>query len=116
MSERQHQLVIQALGRPSYLGQLYDATTSTLISGFNLFHRQDASSATVQTSVASTTVDFREVRSLMDRARSLDISASLSLSILGGAIELSGIGSYLDSKFENSESTGSCTKRSDKNV
>lgn len=104
MGERQQQLVVQALGRPSYLGQLYNATTPTLFSGFNLFHRQDMASASVEASVSSTTVDFKEVRSLMDRARSLDISASLSVSILGGGIELSGMGSYLDSKIENNES------------
>ena len=104
MEEKQDQLAVQALGRPSYLGQLYDATTSTFISGFSFIHRQDVTSASIVTPVSSTIVDFKEIRSMMDRARSLDLSASLSLSILGGAIDLRGMGSYLENKHESDES------------
>ncbi|KIP04152.1 hypothetical protein PHLGIDRAFT_25750 [Phlebiopsis gigantea 11061_1 CR5-6] len=104
MTDKQDQLTVQALGRPSYLGQLYDATTSTFISGFSFIHRQDVTSASIITPVPSTIVDFKEIKSMMDRARSLDLSASLSLSILGGAIDLRGIGSYLENKHECAES------------
>ncbi|GJE92657.1 hypothetical protein PsYK624_088120 [Phanerochaete sordida] len=102
--EKRAQLTIQALGRASYLGQLYDATSSTLISGFRLFLEKDIKPVTIRQEVKNTRNTYDEVNSVMARANSLGIDASLSLSIMGGAITVGGMGSYLDSKTSNSES------------
>lgn len=96
-------LEIKALGRPCFLGQLYDAKTSSLLPGFSLFKRGDIQSRA--NNVNSTRFEFTEVNSLSDRASSLDVSAELSVSILGGAFSVGGSGAYLSNKQDTSEST-----------
>jgi hypothetical protein len=95
-------LEIKPLGRPCYLGQLYDAKTSSLLPGFSLFKPGDIEPR--KTNINSTKLSFTEVKSLSDRASSLDVSAELSISILSGAISVAGGGSYLNNKQDTSES------------
>ena len=96
-------LEIKALGRPCFLGQLYDAKTSSLLPGFSLFKRSDIQSRA--NNVNSTKFEFTEVHSLSDRADSLDVSAELSVSILSGAFSVGGSGAYISNKQDTSEST-----------
>ena len=96
-------LEIKALGRPCYLGQLYDAKTSSLLPGFSLFKRSDIQSR--ESNINSTKFEFAEVNSLSGRASSLDISAELSVSILSGAFSVGGSGAYLSNKQDTNEST-----------
>jgi len=96
-------LEIKALGRPCFLGQLYDAKTSSLLPGFSPFKRSDIQSRT--NNVNSTKFEFTEVNSLSDRASSLNVSAELSVSILSGAFNVGGSGAYLSNKQDTSEST-----------
>ncbi|KAK2459522.1 hypothetical protein APHAL10511_008464 [Amanita phalloides] len=104
MDKSKEQLEVKALERPVQLGQLYDATTSSFRNEF-LFNREKAS-ATVRTiAMKSTDFEYKEVRSLQDRAHTLQISASLSVSILCGAIAMGGYGSYLDRSKDSSQST-----------
>jgi hypothetical protein len=95
-------LEIKALGRPCYLGQLYDARTSSLIPAFSLFKEKDITAR--EGKVTKTNLKFTEVKSLSDRASSLNVSAELSVSIMSGAIGVSGGGSYLNGKVDTSES------------
>ena len=96
-------LEIKALGRPCYLGQLYDARTSSLLPGFSLFKRGDIQYR--EGNINSTKFEFAEVNSLSDRASSLDISSELSVSILSGAFSIGGSGAYLSNRQDTSEST-----------
>ena len=96
-------LEIKALGRPCFLGQLYDAKTSSLLQGFSLFKRSDIQSRA--NNVNSTKFEFTEVNSLSDRASSLDVSAELSVSILSGSFSVGGSGAYLSNKQDTNEST-----------
>lgn len=95
-------ITIQALGRPTYLGQLYNATTSALIPGFRLFNTSEIKP--IKTAVSSTDIKYEEVKTVKEKANSLNISAQLSVSILSGAIDISGMGSYLKSDSESSDS------------
>ncbi|KAG7090682.1 hypothetical protein E1B28_009780 [Marasmius oreades] len=95
-------ITIQALGRHCYLGQLYNATSTTLIPGFRLFNTSDIK--LIKTSASSTDVKYEEVKSLREKVNLLNISAQLSVSILSGAIDISGMGSYLQNDKESTES------------
>ncbi|KAK7458147.1 hypothetical protein VKT23_010055 [Stygiomarasmius scandens] len=95
---------IQALGRGAYLAQLYDARTGTLISGFRLFQANEITKNSHTVALNTSNISHKEVKSISDRSSSLDISAQLEVSILGGLITIGGSGSYLNSKEDTSES------------
>ncbi|KAJ6594418.1 hypothetical protein B0H19DRAFT_1205591 [Mycena capillaripes] len=95
-------LTIDNLGRNSYLGQLYDAKTSTLLPSFSLYKSDDIKPR--KADAKNVKIEVHKIRSFSDRANSLDVSAQLSVSILCGAISVSGSGSYLKSKQDTSES------------
>ncbi|KIJ66932.1 hypothetical protein HYDPIDRAFT_85843 [Hydnomerulius pinastri MD-312] len=97
------ELEIQALGRPCVLGQLYNATGPKFLNE-HLFKPDRLTPI----SIPHETQDsfHKEVKTLEDRAKVLDVSASLSVSIMGGAISVSGYGSYLD---RNEDTTNSHT-------
>ncbi|KAF9464253.1 hypothetical protein BDZ94DRAFT_503933 [Collybia nuda] len=101
--QKYNELEVQALGRPCVLGQLYNATTSKFMNE-HLFY---ANKVTPVSTPHQTEESFLvEVKSLEDRAKTLDVSASLSVSIMGGAITISGYGGYLN---RNEDSTNSHT-------
>ena len=104
MHQGTQQLEIKALERPIQLGQLYDATTSTFRNEF-LFNRAKAATTIHTIPKRSTEFEYKEVKSLEDRAHTLQISASISVSILSGAISIGGYGSYLDRSKDTSQST-----------
>lgn len=89
------EVVVQALGRPSFLGQLYSASETTLLN-ISLFSSEAIDSATVAIPSPRTETSFKEVRSTKDRADLLDVSANVSVSLLGGTVKLKGFGKYLD--------------------
>ena len=101
MHQGTQQLEIKALERPIQLGQLYDATTSTFWNEF-LFNRAKAVATINTIPKQSTEFEYKEVKSLEDRAHTLQISASISVSILSGAISIGGYGSYLDRSKDTS--------------
>ncbi|KAF8632131.1 hypothetical protein AX15_002025 [Amanita polypyramis BW_CC] len=98
------QIEIKALGRPVQLGQLYDASKSQFRNEL-LFKRKEADATIKMIPKKSTNFEYKEVRSLEDRADMLEISGSLSVSIFSGAVTIGGYGSYLDRKDESSQST-----------
>ncbi|KAF8320490.1 hypothetical protein DL93DRAFT_1851798 [Clavulina sp. PMI_390] len=93
---------INALGRSAYLGQLYNATKSELLPGFSLY-KADAIKPRA-TNTEQTRFKIEQVKSFSDRAKTLDISAHLYVTILSGAIPISGGGSYLSKQQDTSES------------
>ncbi|KAF8345158.1 hypothetical protein F5887DRAFT_1282888 [Amanita rubescens] len=96
------EIQIQPLGKPVYLGQLYDATTSTFINE-NLFDPTQLVLSKPEPA-SGISYDYREIKSLESRAHSLNISASLSVSILSGALAVDGYRSYLDRADDSSSS------------
>ncbi|KAJ7629669.1 hypothetical protein DFH06DRAFT_1480233 [Mycena polygramma] len=93
---------VNALGRPCELGQLYDSRSGQFLPGLFLFR-----SALIQPHVAaakSTKSSILEVKSFSDRAATLDVSASLSLSILCGMVTVNGTASYLSTSQDTAES------------
>ncbi|KAF8630577.1 hypothetical protein AX17_005389 [Amanita inopinata Kibby_2008] len=102
MNDLSGELTIQALSRPAYIGQLYNAASGTLLNE-SLF---DLSKIVTQEQASpKTEFDYKEAKSLQERADTLNVSASLSISILSGAVNISGFGSYLDRKEDTSDST-----------
>jgi hypothetical protein len=98
----QDSLEVNALGRPCELGQLYDSRTGQFLSGLFLFRP-----ALIQPRVAvakSTNSSILEVKNFSDRAATLDVSASLSLSILCGMVTVNGTASYLSASQDTAES------------
>ncbi|KAF8710130.1 hypothetical protein AX14_013427 [Amanita brunnescens Koide BX004] len=96
------EIQIQPLGKPVYLGQLYNATTSTFINE-NLFDPAQLVLSKPEPA-SGVSYDYRDIKSLESRAHSLDVSASLSVSVLCGALAVDGYGSYLDREDDSSDS------------
>ncbi len=113
--------IVQALGRPASLGQLYDARSSNLLQQ-TLFNTADMKP--IRMSIGKTEATFKEDKTIRERRESLDVNASVSLSILGGMVkvrfsplpldtgctkaqqcQIKGFGSYLDRSDESEEST-----------
>ncbi|KAJ7729477.1 hypothetical protein B0H16DRAFT_1586845 [Mycena metata] len=98
----QDTLEVNALSRPCELGQLYDSRNGQFLPGLFLF-RSDV----IQPCVAvakSTKAAILEVKNFSDRAATLDVSASLSLSILCGMVTVNGTASYLSASQDTAES------------
>lgn len=87
----------------SALGQLYDAKTSILLLGFCLYKTESAKKKTLKTTVESTKFWLNEIKNIPDHAKSLDISAQLSVSILRGAVTICRGGSYLNKQQDTSD-------------
>ncbi|KAH7106390.1 hypothetical protein BKA62DRAFT_687032 [Auriculariales sp. MPI-PUGE-AT-0066] len=96
-------LDVTALGRTCDLGQLYDSRRAAFLPSLFLYRQTDIKAR--RKDVRSSNIDLKEVKNFSDRADSLDVSASLSVSILCGIVSASGNGSYLNSKQDTSEST-----------
>lgn len=99
------EIQVQALGRSPFLGQLYSASTGRLFNMAFFPEHVLAGPVTISTPMPRTEVVFTVVKNSKDRAHLLDVSASVSLSILGGEVELKGFGKYLDSTDTDEEST-----------
>ena len=98
------EVLIQALKRPSFLGQLYQGSTSRLLN-YSLFPETIVRQETVTTPCPNQSFQLKRTRSLKERAHMLNVSGEVSLSVLGGALELKGFGSYLDRSESTEEST-----------
>ncbi|KAJ3757823.1 hypothetical protein EV361DRAFT_915883 [Lentinula raphanica] len=99
MGFRSEEMDLPALGRPAFLGQLYNATSERLMNT-QLFPAELVSKVqTVPNS--SNSVKFKDINTISDRANALDIKAELSVSIMSGLIDLKGSGQYLDTSKSN---------------
>lgn len=77
--------VVQALGRPCKLGQLYSGLTDTFRNDL-LFTPKDIEAATRIQPVPQTELTYREVRTSKDRADVLNVQGKVQISALGGNI------------------------------
>lgn len=104
----QTELKVDSLGRPSFLGQAYNARTGELLN-FNLFTADAISAATKTYNAANTVNNYDEVRETRQKAALLNLEASITVSILGGSIDASGAAAYVtrtDSTEEASSISG----------
>lgn len=112
MGIESEELDLPALGRPAFLGQLYNAKSETLL---NVQAFDSTTASKIQTVATSfNSVKYKDVNNITGRTDALDINASLSIAILGGMIELKGSGRYLDTSRTNvstREVTMVCTTR-----
>ncbi|KAJ4465125.1 hypothetical protein C8R41DRAFT_109428 [Lentinula lateritia] len=99
MGFQSQEMDLPALGRPAFLGQLYDATSERLMNT-QLFSPEVASKVQIVPN-PSNSVKFKDISTISERSHALDINAELSLSILGGLIDLKGSGQYLDTSKSN---------------
>lgn len=91
---------VDALGRPVFLGQLYNRRTDSLIVSPPCWGPDALKDNIKSESKPSHESEYKEITSLDDRSKLLSISGSLTVGIMSGAISLSGSGSYLDTKKE----------------
>ncbi|KAJ4467243.1 hypothetical protein J3R30DRAFT_3579153 [Lentinula aciculospora] len=99
MGFRSEEMDLPALGRPAFLGQLYNATSERLMNT-QLFG-PDLVSKVQTVPNSSNSVKFKDINTISDRANALDIKAELSVSIMSGLIDLKGSGQYLDTSKSN---------------
>ncbi|ODA79742.1 hypothetical protein RJ55_05336 [Drechmeria coniospora] len=103
MADADAEIVVQALGRLSFLGQVYDATTGALGIA-SLFDKTKVAAATVTTPTPRTEAEVKIVKTAKERAHLLNVSASVSVSICGGTVTVRGFGDYLDRSDTREES------------
>ncbi|KAJ9656123.1 hypothetical protein H2198_005179 [Neophaeococcomyces mojaviensis] len=96
-------LELSALGRPSFLGQIYSATTGTLLNDC-LFPASVIDAYTGAKPLPNTKARYAEVRNTRERREALDVSASIAVTVMSGALELKGSGSYI-SRNDTSEAS-----------
>ncbi|UKZ71020.1 uncharacterized protein TrAtP1_011988 [Trichoderma atroviride] len=99
----EEQLLVQAMGRPSFLGQLYDARSSQLLN-YPLFPANNIADSTVQDETGLTSSKYKNVTNSKQRSELLDLKASMSLIVLGGEIKADGSANFVD-RSESSESS-----------
>lgn len=90
------------LGRIPYLGLLYSAASAEF-TGSYLFQDIDDKTDQINIDVGRTDLKIRMSDSFEDKSSVLDVSASLSLEVLGGLIKVEGSGQYLTDSKANSE-------------
>lgn len=91
-------LEMPCLGRPFQLGMLYDCRSDRPILGMTLWDADVLKKAT--SSKPQTASDFKVIAedSISEKTTSMDISASLKLSLLGGLVKVEGSAKYLDDR------------------
>lgn len=91
-----NQLCIPSLGRPFTLGMLYDCRTERCIPGRTLWDSKILDSAMKRSATPSSDYEIIAEDTITTKAHTLDINASLKLSLLGGMVELDGSARYLN--------------------
>ncbi|KAJ8362848.1 hypothetical protein SKAU_G00116790 [Synaphobranchus kaupii] len=92
---------IAALGRPLYLGMLYNCLKDTFIPGISLW---DQAAIKKDMNVESKPYTYLEVSasdSFSEKTKLMDVRASLKASFLAGLVEVGGSGSYLKDKMSS---------------
>ena len=109
-------LVIPSLGIPFSLGMLYDARSEKIIPGKTLWDAKVLDSAKKVEQQPSSNFEVYTKSTIGEKTKSLNVEASLKLSLMGGMIEIGGAGKYLNDE-QNSERQArvtlkySCTSR-----
>ena len=90
------------LGRTPYLGLLYSAASAEF-TGSYLFEDIDDRTDQINIDVGRTDLKIKMSDSFEEKSSVLDVSASLSLEVLGGLVKVEGSGQYLIDSKANSE-------------
>ena len=90
------------LGRTPYLGLLYSAASAEF-TGSYLFEDIDDKTDQINIDVGRTDLKIKMSDSFEEKSSVLDVSASLSLEVLGGLVKVEGSGQYLIDSKANSE-------------
>ena len=94
-------LRIKALGRPLFLGTLYDRRTDNVVPGKTLWSAEKLEKRTVKPQ-PSTNFEITAGQTINERANLLDINAELKLSFVGGLVSVEGSAGFLmDKKTSN---------------
>jgi len=101
MSE--HNITIIALGRVAALGTLYDERSNQFLS-YSLFNNEIPEGLIKSTDVPSTDLTYDYENTFKSKSESLNLSAQLKLSFMGGLGNLEGSGKYLSDKKESHKS------------
>ena len=89
-------LVIPNLGNPFSLGMLYDACSEKIIPGKTLWDAKVLDLAKKVAQQPSSNFEVYSKNTLEENTQSLNVEASLKLSLMGGMIEIGGAGKYLN--------------------
>ncbi|KAL7977884.1 hypothetical protein Chor_010836, partial [Crotalus horridus] len=95
MAQMDDALETPALGRPFQLGMLYDCRKDALIPGVTLWDYRSLQKDLTIRPQPNTESEILASDTIDDKASSLDISASLKASFLGGLVEVGGSAKYL---------------------
>ncbi|XP_051817761.1 stonustoxin subunit beta-like [Antechinus flavipes] len=86
---------IPALGRPLYLGTLYDCRSDTFIPGITLWDRETLKRNVTTEDQYKTNFEIITSDSMEEKTNAMNISGELKASILGGLVEIGGSAKYL---------------------
>ena len=109
-------LVIPSLGIPFSLGMLYDARSEKIIPGKSLWDAKVLDSAKKVAQQPSSNFEVYAKNTIGEKTKSLNVEASLKLSLMGGLIEIGGAGKYLNDERTSEKQARvtlkySCTSR-----
>ena len=97
---------LQALGRMSHLGFLYDARKDSF-PGFSLFNCEINPSSLKKAAHSTTDFSYLICGSTSEKLHKLSVDSELKLSLLSGLISLEGTGKYLSK--QNDKWSKSCS-------
>jgi hypothetical protein len=96
---------LRVLGRTPFLGEAYDIRRDLLTSSIIFTDEAIRNHETSEPAISSN-VEYKQCKSISEKASFLDVSAHLKLSVLGGLVNVKGSGSFLkDSTNMTSRST-----------
>ncbi|XP_060713367.1 cytolytic toxin-alpha-like [Tachysurus vachellii] len=84
-----------ALGRAMHPGMMYDCRSDSIIPGISLWDNETIKKGVVSSRQPKTDLKFTSSDSLSEKAKLLDVSTSLSASILGGLVDVGGSARFL---------------------
>ncbi|XP_060751587.1 cytolytic toxin-alpha-like [Tachysurus vachellii] len=101
-------IVMAALGRALHPGTLYDCRRDSIIPGISLWDKETIKKGLDSYRQPKTELNFSASDSLNEKAKLLDVSASLKASFLGGLVEVGGSAKYMrDNKSSARQSRAS---------
>lgn len=108
----QKPIEMPALGRPFYLGMLYDIRTDTIVTGVTLWDPQNLTNNTFIHRKSNTEFEVITEDSFQKKAHALGVEASLKLSMLSGLIKMSGSAKFAEDKQQTSHAVRMTLKSS----
>ncbi|XP_074123652.1 stonustoxin subunit alpha-like isoform X2 [Sminthopsis crassicaudata] len=88
-------MLVPALGRPLYLGTLYDCRSDTLVPGVTLWNKETLERNVSTEDQYKTEFDIITSDSMEEKTNAMNITGELKASVLGGLVEIEGSAKYL---------------------